>query len=155
MPSKKLMTGLASAASAKRLGLRFLGVAILSALISAGARADSPRLFNISTRGPVGTGADIMIAGLVIGPGAPDTVLIRAVGPSLVQVLPQGSAGLLAAPVLSLFDSSGTLMQSNQGWGNGNATAAIMSSVGAFPLLAGSADSALLVTLPSGAYTAQ
>jgi len=122
---------------------------------SAFARADSPRLFNISTRGQVGTGPDIMIAGLVIGPGSPDTVLIRAVGPSLAQFVPQGMTGLLSAPVLSLFDSSGTLIQSNQGWGNGNATAAIMSTAGAFPLLPGSADSALVVTLPAGAYTAQ
>ena len=124
-------------------------------LVASMARADSPRLFNISTRGQVGTGADIMIAGLVVGPGNPDTVLIRAVGPSLTQVLPQGAAGLLQAPVLSLFNSSSTLIQSNQGWGNGNATAAIMSSAGAFPLLPGSADSALVVTLAAGAYTAQ
>jgi len=151
------MTGTASAASAQGLRLRIFGVSLLllSVAWAAPARADSPRLFNISTRGQVGTGADVMIAGLVIGPGYPDTVLIRAVGPSLAQYVPQGVAGLLEAPVLSLFDSSGKLIQSNQGWGNGNATAAIMNSAGAFPLLPGSADSALVVTLPAGAYTAQ
>lgn len=148
------MSGFVSAASAQSLRSRVVGI-VLASVLAALARADSPRLSNISTRGQVGTGADIMIAGLVIGPGAPDTVLIRAVGPSLSQILPDGAPGLLQAPVLSLFDSAGTQIQSNQGWGNGNATAAIMSSVGAFPLLPGSTDSALVVTLPAGAYTAQ
>ena len=116
------------------------------------ASADSPRLSNISTRGPVGTGADIMIAGLVIGPGTPETVLIRAVGPALV---PFGVSSVLTAPILSLYDSAGNLLQSNQGWGSGNATAQIMSSAGAFALPDGSADSALAATLPAGAYTAK
>jgi uncharacterized protein (DUF1800 family) len=129
---------------------------LLSVLGATVVRADNPRLFNISTRGPVGTGADIMISGFVIGPGSsPETVLIRAVGPSLAQLVPQGVTGLLQAPVLQIFDSSGAMIQSNQGWGNGNATAAIMNSAGAFPLLPGSTDSALVVTLSAGAYTAQ
>ena len=149
------MSGFVSAANAQSLRFRVVGVFLVPVLAAALAKADSPRLANISTRGEVGTGSDIMIAGLVVGQGAPDTVLIRAVGPSLAQIVPQGAAGLLQAPALSLFDSSGALIQSNQGWGNGNATAAIMSSVGAFPLLPGSADSALVVTLPAGAYTAQ
>jgi uncharacterized protein (DUF1800 family) len=115
-------------------------------------RGQAPRLSNISTRGPVGTGGDIMIAGLVIGPGDPEMVLIRAVGPSLA---PLGVTGVLSDPILSIFDSSGNLTLSNQGWGTGNATSAIMRSAGAFPLLAGSADSALVATLPAGSYTAQ
>jgi uncharacterized protein (DUF1800 family) len=127
-------------------------VALAFLLGAAQADADSPRLFNISTRGPVGTGADIMIAGLVIGPGTPETVLIRAVGPALV---PYGVSGELTAPILSLYDAAGNLLQSNQGWGNGNATAQIMSSAGAFALPPGSADSALVATLPAGNYTAQ
>ena len=122
------------------------------AFTAALARADAPRLTNLSTRGQVGTGANIMIGGLVIGSGTADTVLIRAVGPGLTQF---GVSGVLEAPVLSLYDASGTLLQTNQGWGTGNATAAIMSSVGAFALPAGSADSALVATLTSGSYTAQ
>jgi uncharacterized protein (DUF1800 family) len=128
-------------------------MALLLAVGGAAAQAQvSPRLSNLSTRGPVGTGADIMIAGLVVGPGTPETVLIRADGPALA---PLGVAGILTAPVLSLFDSNGNLLQSNQGWGTGNATAAIMGSAGAFALPVGSADSALVATLPPGAYTAQ
>jgi uncharacterized protein (DUF1800 family) len=140
-------------ASGRGSSIRKSGLALALALGAALARGqDSPRLSNLSTRGPVGTGADIMIAGLVIGAGAPETVLIRADGPSLV---PLGVSGVLLAPVLSLYDSGGNLIQSNQGWGTGNATAAIMASVGAFALPAGSADSALVATLPAGAYTAQ
>jgi len=130
-----------------------LALAVALALGTIAARADTPRLSNLSTRGQVGTGADIMIAGLVIGQGTPDTVLIRAVGPGLANL---GVSGVLPAPILSLYDSGGTLVQSNQGWGNGNATAAIMGSAGAFALTAGSADSALVVTLqPGTSYTAQ
>jgi uncharacterized protein (DUF1800 family) len=93
-----------------------------------------------------------MIAGLVIGSGSPETVLIRADGPALA---PLGVSGVLEAPVLSLYDSAGNLLQTNQGWGSGNATAAVMASVGAFALPAGSADSALVARLPAGSYTAQ
>ena len=130
-----------------------LALTVALALGALAARADTPRLSNLSTRGQVGTGADIMIAGLVIGQGTPETVLIRAVGPGLANL---GVTGVLSMPILSLYDSAGTLVQSNQGWGNGNATAAIMSSAGAFALAAGSADSALVVTLqPGTSYTAQ
>ena len=149
------MTDIASAASAPRRRLRLVGASLLLVLSASIVRADPPRLFNISTRGNVGTGADIMIAGLVIGEGDPETVLIRAVGPSLNELVPQGIPGLLQSPVLSLFDSAGNLVQSNQGWGNGNATASVMATAGAFPLIPGSTDSAIVVTLPAGAYTAQ
>jgi uncharacterized protein (DUF1800 family) len=149
------MTDVASVASGQGQRLRFVGISLLLVLAAALVRADNPRLINISTRGQVGTGADIMIAGLVVGPGTPDTVLIRAVGPSLAQLVPQGVAGLLSAPVLQIYDSSGAMILSNRGWGSGNATAAIMSAAGAFPLLPGSTDSALVATLAPGAYTAQ
>ncbi len=149
------MTGFTSASSAQASCLRLAGIAWAFALGTTLALGDPPRLNNISTRGQVGTGSDIMIAGFVVGAGTPETVLIRAVGPSLAELVPQGISGLLKQPVLSLFDSTGALLQSNKGWTSGNATAALMSSAGAFPLLPKSADSALVATLPAGAYTAQ
>ena len=149
------MTGFTSASSAQASRLRLAGIAWAFALGTTLALGDPPRLNNISTRGQVGTGSDIMIAGFVVGAGTPETVLIRAVGPSLAELVPQGISGLLKQPVLSLFDSTGALLQSNKGWTSGNATAALMSSAGAFPLLPKSADSALVATLPAGAYTAQ
>jgi len=132
--------------------LKGVGIVFAFALTAALAQAQTPRLSNLSTRGQVQTGSDIMITGLVIGPGSPNTVLIRADGPALTAM---GVAGVLSAPILSLYNSSGTLMATNQGWSTGNATAAIMSSAGAFPLTPGSADSALVATLPAGSYTAQ
>jgi len=133
---------------------RFRKASVLTAFLLAAALspAQSPRLANLSTRGQVQTGSDIMIAGLVIGPGSPDTVLIRAVGPTLTSL---GVTGVLSAPVLSLYDSTGKLLQTNQGWGTGNATAATMAAAGAFALPTGSADSALVATLSAGSYTAQ
>jgi uncharacterized protein (DUF1800 family) len=118
------------------------------------ARAQSPRVFNLSTRGSVGTGANIMIAGFQVGPGTPDTILIRAVGPALV---PLGVTGVLMAPELTLFDSAGNVLQSNVGWESpgGTATPALIGEAGAFPLPTGSADSAMVVTLGTGTYTAQ
>jgi uncharacterized protein (DUF1800 family) len=138
-------------ASGKRPPLAAFLLAVLCAVTS---NANAQRLFNLSTRGPVGTGADIMIAGLVVGPGSPETVLIRAVGPALT---PLGVTGVLAQPQLSLFDSAGNLILFNQGWSSpgGTATAAIMSQAGAFARPAGSADCAMVVTLPAGSYTAQ
>ena len=80
----------------------------------------------------MGTGADIvMIAGLVIGHRRPrDGADPRRGASSLV---PLDVTGVLAAPVLSIFDSSGNLVQSNQGWATGNATAALMASAGRLP----------------------
>ncbi len=149
------MTGFDPASAAQASRVRLTGMALAFVLGTSLALADPPRLNNISTRGQVGTGSNIMIAGFVVGAGTPETVLIRAVGPSLAELVPQGVSGLLKQPVLSLFDSTGALLQSNKGWTTGNATAAIMSSAGAFPLLPKSADSALVATLPAGAYTAQ
>ncbi len=129
-----------------------IAAALFLSLGAAIVRADSPRLINMSMRGEVGTGDQVMIAGLSIGPGSPETVLIRAVGPGL------GSFGVryvINTPVLSLFDLKGNLIQSNQAWGTGNATAAIMTSVGAFPLKEGGTDSALVATLAPGNYTAE
>ena len=95
-------------------GPRFRKAAIPLVFVVCAAlcRAQSPRLSNLSTRGEVQTAADIMIAGLVIGPGSPETVLIRAVGPTLTSL---GLTGVLAAPVLSLYDSSGRDVYKRQG----------------------------------------
>jgi hypothetical protein len=75
------------------------------------------------------------------------------------------------APQLTLYTPAGVLIASNlNGWSNAPvaatsspiaassiqpATAAVMANVGAFALTAGSADTAMLVTLPAGGYTAQ
>jgi len=114
----------------------------------------SPRLTNISARVQVGTGGNVLIAGFVIGGSTSKTVLVRASGPALA-VAPFSLTGTLPDPELQVFSGS-TVVASNTGWG-GNAEIALeASTVGAFTWSsATSADSAVLVTLPPGAYTAQ
>ncbi len=123
----------------------------------AGLSADATptdRLINISSRLRV-SGDDVAhssIAGFVVTGSTPKQILIRAVGPSLSLL---GITDGLADPQLQLYDSTGKVIASNDGWNNDATISAADSSVGAFNLIAGSHDSALLVTLAPGAYTAQ
>jgi len=113
------------------------------------------RLLNLAARAQVGTGADVLIPGFVIGPGAPKTVLIRAVGPTLGAF---GVGGVLASPVLTLFDADQRNIATNTRWSTATNVAEIRTTaprVGAFALPDGSADSVVLATLVPGAYTAQ
>jgi hypothetical protein len=114
--------------------------------------ATSPRLINISARVQVGTGGNVLIAGFVIGGSTSRTVLIRASGPALV---PFGVPGTLPDPQLQVFSSSG-LLGTNTGWGGNPEIANAAAAVHAFTWTnPSSADSAAVVTLPPGAYTAQ
>jgi hypothetical protein len=134
-----------------------------------GQSSSADRLTNLSARVEVGTGGNIVIAGLVVGGPAGSTkqILVRGVGPALANF---GVTGVLANPVMSVYDSAtpAQLIASNTGWGNApvsgpsavaasfrQATAADMSSVGAFSLAPGSADSAMVLTVPTGSYTVQ
>jgi len=120
-------------------------------------------LVNISARCFVGTGSGVAIPGFVVKGSQPAQLLIRGVGPALAGF---GLTGTLATPSIALNDSLGVLIASNAGWGNDPvagtssvaasvrpATAADMTSAGAFALTAGSSDSAMVVTLPPGSYT--
>lgn len=126
------------------------GGSFTAGLASAQSFSDGT-LANLSTRGQVGTGANILIAGLVVGGSTPKQVLVRAVGPGLAAF---GVPGVLADPQIELFRGS-TRVASNDNWGGGAAIKAAALSSGAFPLDAGSADAAMLVRLDPGAYTAQ
>jgi hypothetical protein len=127
----------------------------LGSLILAGAPSNSTRLINISTRAQVGTGGNILIPGFVISGTGMETLLIRADGPGLTQF---GVTGVLAQPSLSVINSSGAVVASNTGWAtssNAFQIASTAASVGAFALSPGSADCALIVSLPAGSYTVQ
>ena len=112
----------------------------------------SPRITNLSARVQVGTGSNILIAGFHIGGSTSRTVLIRASGPALVQF---GVPGTLADPQLQVFSGS-TVVAGNSVWGGDGQISETANSVGAFPWnISTSSDSAILVTLPPGSYTAQ
>jgi len=110
------------------------------------------RLVNISARGTVGAGTSIMTGGFVITGNSTETILIRAVGPTLSNY---NVTGVLAQPTLTVYSASGTSVASNTIWGGGSTISSAMTQVGAFALPSTSADSAVLVTLPAGAYTVQ
>lgn len=113
------------------------------------------RLINISTRAQVGTGASILISGFVVSGSGTETLLIRADGPSLATF---GVVGLLAQPSMSVFDNTGKVLATNTAWSTGpdpGSVSAAAASAGAFPIPSGSADSALVLSLPAGAYTVQ
>jgi hypothetical protein len=118
--------------------------------------ASSPRLVNISTRASVGTGGNILIAGFVIGGSTSITLLVRASGPALSQF---SVSGTLADPELQLLrsnpDGTSTLIQANTGWGGDAGIASAAASVAFSWGSVATPDSAILVTLPSGDYTAQ
>ncbi len=129
------------------------GVAMVEVYdISEALPASSPRLVNLSARGDVGTGANVLIGGFVIAGDTPRQVLLRAVGPGLT---PLGVTGALADPKLQVFHG-GILVNENDNWGSaGDAAqlATVANTVGAFALSNGSKDAVLLVTLAPGAYT--
>jgi Putative Ig domain len=110
--------------------------------------AANAHLSNISTRGFVQTGANVMIGGFIVsGASGSVNLVVRALGPSLAQF---GVPNPLADPRLGLYDGNGTLMRSNDNWKDSQ-QAAIANS-GLQP--PNDLDSAILVTLPTGNYTA-
>jgi len=138
------------------------GVGLIE-VFGAGATSTS-RLTNISTRGVVGTGDGVMIGGLIIVGADPKTVLVRARGPVLADF---GVAGELNDPFLQLF-SGQTVLAQNDNWQNTDPLcgAPAVSCGGQAEIVATGLDpcvgnltgcakeSAILITLPPGAYTA-
>lgn len=110
--------------------------------------ADS-KLANISTRGFVQTGDNVMIGGFILGgDGGSTEIAIRGIGPSLTQV---GLNGVLADPALELRDHNGTLLDSNDDWMDDPATAAELSAHGLG--LVNSHESGIVAVLAPGAFT--
>jgi hypothetical protein len=115
--------------------------------------SDTALLSNIATRSLVSGNTSTLVAGFVVQGSQPMTVLIRADGPVLGTL---GLTGYLTQPVLTLFNASGAVVASNTVWGTNSNAAQIPTTPGpGFALPAGSADSALLLRLQPGAYTAQ
>ena len=110
------------------------------------SQVDSP-LANISTRGQVLTGDHVMIAGFIIHGEAPQTVVIRARGPSLASF---GITNFLSNPVLQLY-AGPDLFATSDNWGSAP-NAGEIANAGFAP--GDTAESAIMVTLNPGAYTA-
>ena len=133
------------------------GVSLVEVYDAGQAGDAGPRLVNIATRGRVGTGDEVLIAGIVVSGNAPKTVLVRAIGPGLGSL---GVSGALSDPVLTIL-AGNSVLATNDDWsssGNTLPTAEItqaMNTVGAFPLVMGSRDAAVFLTLRPGNYTAK
>ncbi|MCF3652165.1 M64 family metallopeptidase [Synoicihabitans lomoniglobus] len=114
---------------------------------------DTPRLVNLSARSQVGIGSDALIAGFVYDGNVPARLLIRAVGPTLGGF---GVDGVLVDPVLTVrVLGETTVLASNDDWAGADALKTAFAAVGAFPFPhESSLDSALIVEIQPGAYTA-
>ena len=125
-------------------------------LIIGGAVTSS--LGNISARGFVQTGDNVMIGGFIVQGTGSKSVIIRAIGPEL-GLPPYNIANALANPTLELHDAAGTLIGSNDNWQTtiiggiitGNQVSAIQNS-GHAPTEAN--ESAIIANLAPGNYTA-
>ena len=105
------------------------------------------KLANISTRGFVSTGDNVLIAGTIVVGKNPQKVLIRAIGPSL------DVPGKMADPTLELHDANGGLVDANDNWvDSANKQAIIDSTIPPSNDL----ESAIVATLPAAnaSYTA-
>jgi len=102
---------------------------------------------NISTRGMVGTGQNVLIAGFIISGNQAKRVIVRALGPSLST---HGVSGALADPTITIVNSSNVVVASNDNWRNTQETE-IAASGFAPP---NDLESAIVATLPPGSYTA-
>lgn len=131
------------------------GAATLLGTIAAGpdailgiAAPSRARMLNISTRGRVSPGDDVLIGGFIIRGGASSTILIRAIGPSLANF---GVAGALADPVLTVYDRNGVAIAQNDNWQT-SPQAAQITAVGLAPQ--NPAESAIYGSVTPGSYTA-
>ena len=104
---------------------------------------------NISTRGEVGTGSDVLIGGLIVSPEADGqaNVVLRSLGPSLGGM---GVANPLLNPILEVHDKEGAIIASNDNWRD--TQEGIISSTDLAPT--DDREAALFAALPAGEYTA-
>jgi hypothetical protein len=102
-------------------------------------------IVNLSSRARVGTGDNVLIAGVYVGDST--RAVVRAIGPTLAN---NGIQGALQNPMLELYNGQGTLMTSNDDWGTDGAAAEIQ-GLGLQP--ASAYESAILPTFAPGPYT--
>ncbi len=114
-------------------------------------QAANSRLANISTRGFVETGNNVLIGGFIAGNGL-TKVIVRAIGPTLVD---SGITNPLQDPTLELKDINGVTVRSNDNWKlreDGSSQQAEIEATTIPPT--NDLESALVQTLAPGNYTA-
>jgi hypothetical protein len=104
---------------------------------------------NISARGLVASGDNVLIGGFIVGGSAlaNNAVVVRAIGPSLSRA---GVSNPLSDPVLELHDSSGAIIASNNDWQDTQKAQIVASGLAPTD----PRESAIFATLPTGNYTA-
>jgi len=105
------------------------------------------KLANLSTRGMVGTGDDVLISGFIIGDVDSSAVVLRAIGPSLESA---GVTNPLSDPILTVYDANGATIAGNDNWQD-DLGATILAARQLAPTDA--AEAATILQLPAGAYT--
>jgi hypothetical protein len=112
--------------------------------------ATDSRLANISTRGNVLTGENVVIGGFIVGGGGGGfaSTIIRGLGPSLTTA---GISEPLADPMLQIMDANGNVVDSNDNWMD-NPNMLTISDDGLAPT--DDSEAALFEILPAGEYTA-
>ncbi len=125
------------------------GLALVELYDDDGEAFDSV-LANISTRGFVRTGENVMIGGFILGSASGNSnVVIRGLGPSLSEL---GLSNVLADPTLALHDGNGALLISNDNWMDDPVSAAQLTASGLAPQNPN--ESGIFTSLLPGAYTA-
>jgi hypothetical protein len=114
------------------------------------APAVDAQLANISTRGFVQNGNNVMIGGFILG-GSPNNtrIAVRAIGPSLSQF---GLNNVLADPTLELHDANGATLVANDDWNDDPTSAAELTANGL--ALSSPKESGIFASLPAGQFTA-
>jgi len=132
-----------------------LGAVISAPALLSVAATGSVRLINLSARAQVGTGGNILIPGFVVHGVGNKSLLIRAVGPRLMDF---GVGGVLTDPRLQVVPlGTQTIVAENDDWAdasNGVEMERVRRVVGAFSFGASMRDASLLVALQPGPYTA-
>lgn len=129
-----------------------VGIALIELYDTEIANAPT-RLINVSARSSVGTGAGVLIAGFVISGNTPKTVLVRGIGPTLTTF---GVAGALSDPQLVLNRGNEVVALNDEWWRDGGLQALppVFAATGAFTLVNGTHDAAIVAVLSPGTYTA-
>lgn len=108
--------------------------------------SSAAQLANISTRGFINTGDDVMIGGFIVGGSEPAKILVRAIGPTLSDF---GVQGALEDPTLELHDSNGAAI-TNDDWRETQESEIIATTIPPHK----DREPAILATLAPGSYTA-